>query len=244
MSDSIAERTAREDLAAAHRLTVMENLHEGVWNHFSLEHPEHPEQIFLTPGHLHWSEVCAGNLVLMGPQREIISGEHEPNVAAWIIHYPVQRARPDLKCLMHVHTPYATAMGMRPDIAFSDRSCQAAGHFYGQVAYFDTYDGSVDAEEGERMAEALGNKRVLMLRNHGVLVGGETVGHAWHNLYLLERACMFQMLAVNGASPEGLSLIPVEAAEGLAEYARNPLWQRRFGNLRRVLDKREPDYRN
>lgn len=242
MGQPSSEVSAREDLAAAHRLTVMENMHEGTWNHFSVKHPERPEQIFITPGHVHWSQVCASNLVLMGPQREIVSGELEPNVAAWIIHYPVQRARPDLQCLMHVHTPYATAMSMRTDIMFNERSCQAAAHFYDEVAYFNTYEGSFEAGEGELMAEALGDKRVLMLRNHGFLVGGETVGHAWQNLYLFERACMFQMLA-NG-NDNNLALIPVDAAAEVAAYARDPLWEHRFQNLRSVLDKREPDYVN
>ena len=242
MNQSNAVTAAREDLAAAHRLAVMENLHEGTWNHFSLKHPDHPEQIFLTPGHVHWSQVSASDLVLMGPQSEIISGELEPNIAAWIIHYPVQRARPDLQCLMHVHTPYATALSMRTDLTFNDRASQAAGHFYRGVAYFDTYDGSTEREEGERMAEALGERRVLVLRNHGYLVGGETVGHAWHNLYLFERACMFQMLA-NG-NDNNLNLISDEAAAEVAEYARTPVWQQRFRNLRSVLDANEPDYVN
>ena len=82
MSNTDSEQQARRELAAIHRLTVMENLHEGSWNHCSLEHPEHPEQIMLTPGHIHWSEVCASNLVVMGPQHEMISGNLEPNDAA------------------------------------------------------------------------------------------------------------------------------------------------------------------
>lgn len=242
MNQSISETRAREDLAAAHRLTVMENMHEGTWNHFSVKHPDNPEQIFLTPGHIHWSQVRASNLVLMGPQRDIISGELEPNVAAWIIHYPVQRARPDLQCIMHAHTPYATALSMRTDILFNDRSCQAAAHFYNDVAYFNTYEGSFEKEEGEMMAEALGDRRVLVLRNHGYLVGGETIGHAWHNLYLFERACMFQLLA--GGNDNNLALITEQAAAELAQYAHEPLWEQRFHNLRDVLDAKEPDYVN
>ena len=132
----------------------------------------------------------------MGPQQEMISGDLEPNSAAWIIHYPIQRARPDLKCLIHVHTPYATAMSMRSDITFNDRASQAAAHFFDSVAYFETYDGSTEAEEGEQMAEALGNKRVL-IDEKPRLSGGRarpsvTPGA---NMYLFERACMYQMLA-------------------------------------------------
>ena len=90
MQRTDTDRQVREDLAAAHRLAVMENLHEGTWNHFSAKQPGHPDRIYVTPGHMHWSQVTAGNLVLMGPEREMLSGEHEPNGAAWFIHYPVQ----------------------------------------------------------------------------------------------------------------------------------------------------------
>ncbi|MBS34703.1 MAG: hypothetical protein CMO26_02110 [Thiotrichales bacterium] len=236
------EQHARRQLAAAHRLTVMENFHEGTWNHFSLKHPDNPELIFLTPGHVHWKQVNASNLVLMGPQKNMVSGELEPNVAAWIIHYPIQRARPDLKCLMHVHTPYATALSMRADLRFNTRASQAAGHFHGSVAYFDTYDGSTEEEEGIRMAEALGDNKLLVLRNHGYLVGGETVGLAWHNLYMFERACMFQMLAEG--NDNNLSLIDEHAAAELEEYSRASIWDTRFDNLCALLDDKEPDYLN
>jgi ribulose-5-phosphate 4-epimerase/fuculose-1-phosphate aldolase len=244
MNAQSAEQKARRDLAAAHRLAVMENLHEGTWNHFSLKHPERPEQIFLTPGNIHWSEVCASNLALMGPQREMVAGDIEPNFAAWIIHYPIHRARPDLQCLMHAHPPYATAMSMCEGLEFNDRSCQAATHFYRDIAYFDVYDGALrEEEEGERMAAALGTRRVLVLRNHGVLVGGASVGHAWQSLYLFERACMFQMLAATVPN-RPLNLIPSEIAAKEGEYAHHPVWEERFQNLKRVLDRREPSYLN
>ena len=130
-------------------------------------------------------------------------------------------------------------MSMRTDIVFNDRASQAAAHFFDSVAYFNTYDGSTEREEGEHMAEALGDKRVLMLRSHGILVGGETIGHAWHNLYLFERACMFQMLA---GGQDSLASIPPEVASKVAEYSHTPVWETRFHNLRKILDKREPDY--
>ena len=125
-----AEQEARRDLAAAHRLAVMDGLNEGTWNHFSLMSPDDPELMLITPGQTHWSQVSAGNLALMGPRGEIVSGPVAPNGAAWIIHYPVHRARPDAKCLMHVHAPYMTALSMRKDGRLNTRSSQLAAQFH------------------------------------------------------------------------------------------------------------------
>ena len=243
MTISNSDTLARENLAAAHRLTVKENYHEGAWNHFSVKRPGKSNQIFLTPGHVHWEDVCASNLLLMGTNHEILEGETDPNVAAWLIHYPLQQARPDLECFMHVHTPYATALSMRLDIKFNDRASQAAAQFYDRVAYFDTYDGSFEDEEGTRMAEALGNKSILVMRNHGICVGGKSIGHAWFNLYLFERACMFQMLAQNGPNAT-LALIEESVAQTVADYGDNEIWAIRFENLKKWLQKTDSSYQN
>ena len=113
----------------------------------------------------------------MGPQAEIISGPKKPNDAAWIIHYPIHRANQDAKCVLHAHPPYSTALSMRKDGMLDTRCCQAAAAFHDDVAYFDLYDGILRAEEeGDRMAEILGEKRVLMMRNHGLVVTGKNVG--------------------------------------------------------------------
>lgn len=235
------EHEARCDLAAAHRMAVMDGLNEGTWNHLSLMSPVEPEQMLISPGDTHWSMVKASNLTLMGPQAEIVSGP-EPNGAAWIIHYPIHRARPDALCLMHTHPPFATALGMRKDWKLDTRCCQAAALFHGDVAYFDLYDGVLrEAEEGERMAEALGDKRVLMLRNHGVLTAAPTVAQAYMDLYLLERACMFHV----HASGDGIELnqIPEEVASKMGEWGRSGR-SGHFEGMKQVVDANEPDYRH
>ena len=236
------EGEARRELAAAHRLAVMDGLNEGTWNHLSLMSPENTEQMLISPANTHWSQVCASGLTLMGPDATLISGP-PANGAAWIIHYPVHRARTDAKCLMHAHPPYTTALGMRKDWKLDTQCCQAAAGFHRDVAYFDLYDGTLrEQEEGERMAEALGDKRVLMLRNHGVLVAGPTVGAAYADLYTLERACMFQLLAAD----EGVELnhIPEDIAVEMGGHARESPSDEHFLGMKRVLDQREPDYVN
>ncbi len=245
MNENAADHQARCDLAAAHRLAVMDGLNEGTWNHFSLMSPSEPTHMMITPTDTHWSQVRASSLAVMGPQAEMISGPKQPNDAAWIIHYPIHRANQDAKCVLHAHPPYATALSMRKGGTLDTRCCQAAAAFHDDVAYFDVYDGILREEaEGERMAQALGNKRVLMMRNHGVVVAGKNVGHAYMSLYVLERACKFQLLA-NGDDDHELNRIPEEIAAHIARAAHNgdndPGY---FTGMKEVLDAREPDYMN
>ncbi len=146
---------------------------------------------------------------------------------------------------MHVHPPYATAMAMRKDNCLDTLSSQNASVFHGDVAYFDKFDGVLrDEAEGERMAAALGRKRILMMRNHGVLVAAPDIASAYYDLYNLERACMYQMLATMDGNTE-LNRIPEDIAARLSARIRNGESDARgnFAGMRQVLDQREPDYR-
>ena len=238
-----AEYQARCDLAAAHRIAVMDQLNEGSWNHLSLMSPDVPEHMLISPGDTHWSQVNASNLAVMGPQGEMVSGPTPPNGAAWIIHYPIHRARTDAKCLLHAHPPYTTALGMRKNSTVNTLASQPAATLHDDIAYFDVYDGVLDdEEEGERMAETLGDKRVLMLRNHGVCVAGATVGSAYVALLHLERACMYQLLAT--ADDSELNVIPEQIAVEMTASARSSRSDGHFEAMKRVIDEREPDYMN
>ncbi len=239
------EREVRRDLAAAHRLAVREGLNEGVWNHLSVMSPDDPEVMLITPADTHWSLVNASNLAAIAPDgMPATEGGAEPSVAGFVIHAPVHRAIPEAKCLMHVHSPYITALSMRKDIRLDTRSSQQAAQFHGDVAYHEVYDGLLDDEdEGRRMADAMGGKRILMMRNHGAMVAGGTVGRAWIDLYQLERACMYQVLATG----EGCELnrIPRDIAAGMSAGARGGARHDRFfRGLRDLLDATEPDYVN
>ena len=148
-----AEWAARLELAAAHRLAVEHGLNEGVWNHMSLNSPDDPENILISPGHTHWDLVTASNLALMAPNGEKLAGGPPPIRAGWIIHHPVHQARADAKCVIHVHAPYITAMSIRKDMVLETRSSQQAAAFHNDVAYYEVYDGALEDEsEGQHMA--------------------------------------------------------------------------------------------
>ena len=238
-----SEYEARTDLAAAHRLAVRHGLNEGVWNHISLLHPDNDDHMLISPGHMHWSQVSASNLAHMDTEGNMISGERAPIRAGWIIHYPVHKARPDARCVLHVHAPYITAMSIRKDMLFETRSSQQSTPFHNDIVYYDVYDGLLDSEsEGFRMAETLGDKRVLMLRNHGALVVAPSVAMAYLYVYQLERACMYQLLAVAGGGE--MQLIPEEIASEMAAQSRAMTSHGHWDGMKRWIEAVEPDYKD
>jgi ribulose-5-phosphate 4-epimerase/fuculose-1-phosphate aldolase len=239
---------ARVDLAAAHRLAVRDDLHEGTWNHLSLTDPEDPSAILISPSYVHWSQVTASSLERLGPNAE----EAKRDLALWTayrIHYPVHEARPDARCVLHVHSPHVVALSMI-DVKLNQAE-QNALEFWRKTAYTSEYDGlwPDDLEQGRRMAEALGERNnLLMLRSHGAIVVGETVGLAYTRVYLLERAARAQILAMSTGQP----LLNISDSELEASFSRE--WvpvknktaylKEHFNAMKRVLDREEPDYRD
>lgn len=241
MQKNSIEYEARKDLAAAHRLAVLHGLNEGVWNHMSLVSPDDPEIMLISPGHTHWSQVTASSLAGVNRAGELVDGAAPPLRAGWIIHHPVHSARADAKCVIHVHAPYITAMSIRKDMLFEPRSSQQAARFYDDLVYYEVYDGVLASEhEGEHMAEVLGDKRVLMLRNHGALIAADSVAKAYLDLYQLERACMYQLLATAGGGE--MALIPDEIAAEMGELARKGQNLAHFEGMKRWIEHAQPDY--
>lgn len=240
--DDSAARQARVDLAALHRIVVLENIHEGTWNQFSVKVPGSPGHLFLTPGQTHFSRVTASSLVELDAEGNAVSGEGRLNVSAWAIHDPIHRARPDIACALHVHAPYSTALASIDGWRLDERGSQNAAVFYGNCAYFE-YEGVItEADEGERMSEALGDKRVLFLANHGVLVVGATIEKTMLWLYQLERACMNEALARQAGG--SLRQIPVEAARYNAELSDDSAGGEAgyLEGMKAVLDHQGQDY--
>jgi len=236
-----AAQQARIDLAALHRIAVLENLHEGTWNQFSCKVPGRPGHIFLSPGQTHFSRVTASSLVELDPAGKVVGGEGRLNVSAWAIHDPIQRARPDIRCALHVHAPHSTALSSIDGWRFNERGSQNASIFFGTVAYC-SYEGIItEADEGERMVEALGDKRVLFLANHGVLVVGETLEKAMLFLYQLERACMNEALVYSMG--RSLNSIPEDAARYNAELSKDSAGEAGYlDGMKAVLDDHGQDY--
>ena len=236
------ERAVRVDLAAAFRLAVRLDLHEGVCNHFSVMLPE-GSRFLLNRYGLHWSEVTASNLLALDAEGRVLEGEGEFEKTAFWIHSRIHRAHPRAACVLHTHMPYATALtlleGGRLEMVE-----QNALRFHDDIAYDDTYNGLVvDAAEGDRLARALGEKRVMFLANHGVIVVGASVAEAFDSLYYLERASRLQVLArmtggkLRAVRPEVVRATYAMMRDDAAKYAGA-----HFSALKRILGREEPDY--
>ena len=234
-------RQTRVDLAAVHRIAVLEGLHEGTWNHFSATVPGHPGHLLLSPGQTHFSRVTASGLLMTDPDGKVVEGSGIPNMSAWAVHAPIYRARPDLKCLLHVHSPYLTALASTDGWRLDTRGGQLAGNFHGNVAYFG-YEGIVtEDDEGERMAAALGDKSTLILANHGALVGAATIEVAFLHILALERACMTEWMVK--AAGGTIRRVPAHVAESVAAMAAEGFGEAGYiEGMKAVLDHEGQDY--
>lgn len=243
---SDAERRARIDLAACHRLAARFGFSEGIDNHMTMLVPEHAERFYLAPFGLLWSEVKASDLLELDFSGTVVAGHGLVEDTALYIHLSVHRLLPQLRCVLHTHMPYATALSMLEDPRLLMAGQNALG-FHGDIAYVDYNGLALDYDEGERLARALGDKSILMLRNHGVLVTARSAAQAFERLYFLERACQAQVLALSSGRP--LHVLPdsvvqataaqFKACDSVGGEERTAL---HFQALKRLLDRSEPDY--
>jgi ribulose-5-phosphate 4-epimerase/fuculose-1-phosphate aldolase len=243
---SEAERQARIDLAACHRLAARFGYSEGIDNHLTMLVPGRPERFLLAPFGLLWSEVRASDLLELDFRGQVVAGRGLIEDTALYIHLSVHRLKPEAQCVLHTHMPCATALAMLEDATLEMASQSAVG-FHGDIAYVDYNGLALDYAEGERMARALGARSVLILRNHGVLVTAATLAQSFERLYFLERACQAQLLALSSGRalrclPESVvraTAAQFAASERVGGQERTTL---HFAALKRLLDRTEPDY--
>ncbi|HRN75782.1 aldolase [Ottowia sp.] len=208
--DAPSVRRLRADLALALRAAAHHGLAEGVCNHFSIELPDGSERFLLNPRGLLWSEIRTEDIVLVDFDGNKLAGRHEVEPTAMYIHAAVHRLTGQA-CVLHTHMPHATALTLTEERALDTRLSQNAMRYHGRLAIDAHYNGlALDHGEGERIARAIGQADVAFLGNHGVIVCGARIDHAYDDLYYLERACQAQLLAQSSGRP----LVPV--AEELA----------------------------
>jgi len=237
-----AFRQARIDLAAALRLAHRYGFSEGICNHFSYAVPGRNDLFLLNPFAHHWSEVRASDILLVDAEGVVLDGEGTAEVSAFMIHRGVHLASPRANAVLHTHMPYATALTTLEDQRLLPLH-QTALRFYDDVAYDEDYRGLADErEEGETIGAALGDKRVLFLANHGVIVVGETIANAFDDLYYLERACQLQVLAYQSGKP--LRLLGENIARATrAQYGEiNDYGVQHFEALKRMLNREDESY--
>jgi ribulose-5-phosphate 4-epimerase/fuculose-1-phosphate aldolase len=192
---SDAEWQVRVELAAAYHMAQRNGWDELIYNHISARVPGPDNHFLINPYGLAFEEVTASNLVKVDLDGTIIGNSDYPiNGAGFTIHSAIHAARHDALCVLHLHTEAGTAVSMLEDGLLP--LSQTAMLFHNRIAFHD-YEGiALDLDERQRLIADLGDKSVMILRNHGTLVTGRSVGEAYVQMYLLEKACKSQLDAM------------------------------------------------
>jgi ribulose-5-phosphate 4-epimerase/fuculose-1-phosphate aldolase len=243
-ADAITE--ARIHLAAALRLATIHELDEGIDNHFTVQVPGDPGRYLILPFGIHWSEACASDLIVFDEAGATLQGEGKVEISARCIHAPIHRIT-GAPVVFHTHQPWATALNMLEDNRLLPAS-QSACFMVREIAYDDNYTGLAHSiAEGERLAQVMQGKPIVFMKNHGVLVTGNTVAQAYSRLYRLERVCRQQILAMSSGKP--IALLPdamvdsVRAPDPADSHPRAERERLFFEAMMRVADRELPGYR-
>jgi ribulose-5-phosphate 4-epimerase/fuculose-1-phosphate aldolase len=246
---SAAEWQIRCDLAALYRLVAHHRWTDFIYTHLSARLPGPDHHFLINRYGVNFHEMRASDLVKIDTEGRIVEPDRglsssDVNAAGFTIHSAVHMARPDLMCVIHTHTPAGIAVSAQKDglLPLSQHACM----FYGHLAYHG-YEGiALDLEERDRLVHDLGQHKAMILRNHGLLVGGASIAEAFHTIYMLERACAAQIAALSGGRE--IILPPPEVCAHTAEQFRRSSSDAHYAMawnaaLRLVEDTR-PDYRS
>jgi ribulose-5-phosphate 4-epimerase/fuculose-1-phosphate aldolase len=235
----------REDLAASFHWFARLHWHEAHANHFSVAVSDCGSEFLINPCGRHFSNVRASELLLLNTNKPMdLDGGNAPDPTAWYIHSALHRNNPKARCVMHLHSPGALALSCLEDKLLPPIDNNTA-RFFDRVAVDNCFDGmSLSEGEADRLADCIGEKPVLLMGNHGVLVVGESIAQAFDDLYYFERACQ-TYIAVLSTGREA-SIMSDEIAEKTAQQwkAYSGFAESHLCEVREILDREEPDYKN
>jgi ribulose-5-phosphate 4-epimerase/fuculose-1-phosphate aldolase len=243
-SVSAEEWKARQELACAYRLFDHLGWHELIHNHITVRVPGEDNHFLINPFGLLYREVKASNLVKIDTDGNIVGpSEHPVNPAGFVVHSAIHAARPDVHAVAHTHTTAGQAVacqkqGLLP-LSFT------AMFFTDRVAYHDFEGITLDWDERARLAHDLGDSTVMILRNHGLLACGPTMGAAFSDLYQLQRACEVQVAAQAGGAelllpPHAVALR--SAGQHKAAQDRGVESRMMFDAMTRMMIEKDPSF--
>jgi ribulose-5-phosphate 4-epimerase/fuculose-1-phosphate aldolase len=241
---SAVELAIRQDLAAAYRLCAVFGWDDLIYTHISARVPGPEHHFLVNPLGLAFEEMTASSLVKIDLHGNVIGDtELAPNAAGFVIHGGIHEAREDAGCVIHLHTEAGMALSCLEEGLLP--LTQHAMRFHGRIGYHD-YEGiALTTGERERLVNDLGQGAALVLRNHGTLTVGPSVGHAFVEMFYLEKAARCQLLAQ--ASAQRLRVPDASLAQMTADQWTTDLRRsdsREWPSLLRRLDRLETSYRN
>ncbi len=243
-----AEWQARVDLAACYRLVDLYGMSDMMANHISMRVPDEEGAFLINAYGMMYEEITASSLVKIDVEGNILSKpdfgdlDYGINKAGYVIHSAVHEARHELACVIHTHSWASMAVsalecGLLP-------LTQTAMRFL-KIGYHDYQGVVLDTAEQASLLKDLGNGEALILRNHGALVVGRTVGEAFNWMHRLELSCRSQLAAM--ACKTSLVQVPRPVLEetwnNYQPGTRRPYGQMEWPALLRKLDRLDPDYK-
>lgn len=249
---SESEWQTRVDLAAFYRLVAIYGMSELIYNHVTARVPGTEREFLINPYGLMYEEITASCLVKIDLDGKVLlqgDQEYGVNIGGYVIHSAVHSARHDIACIAHTHTEAGMAVaamkcGLLP-------LTQNAMLILDNIGYHDYEGPAVDVGERERLVADLGDRFLLILRNHGLLACGRSIADAFRNLYYLETACRAQARAM--AAGTELNIPSQEVRQRTAVSLARSSGQKRpedthealtWRALRRKLDRMDPSYAN
>ncbi len=242
---STQEWDARVQLAAAYRIFHMLGWTELIYNHISLRVPGPDRHFLINPFGMHYSEVTASSLVKVDLVGNIIGNAQWPiNPAGFTPHATIHAHIPDAHCIMHTHTTAGLAVACLED-GLSQSNFYSA-QLYGKLAYHDFEGITVHPDEGPRLLRSIGDRRAVILRNHGLLAWGDSVPRAFAILWLLQRACEIQLATLSMGRPRMISedIQRKCTADSLQFHPTFGAGRDVFAALTRMVDRADASYRD
>jgi ribulose-5-phosphate 4-epimerase/fuculose-1-phosphate aldolase len=245
---SEAEWKIRVDLAAAYRLVAQFGWDDLVFTHISARIPGPEHHFLINPYGLLFDEICASNLVKIDMNANVVLDVGYPvNPAGFTIHSAVHEAREDAKCVLHLHTADGTAVStLKEGLLPLNQTAQLV---ISDLAYHDYEGVAFDHSERPRLQKDLGQKSTMLLRNHGTLTLGHSVGAAFTRMYFLERSCTMQVrtlaqlgskFALHESDPSVIEKNAMIGSAGVAAASDFLVWPA----LLRKLDRVDPGYKS
>lgn len=245
---SDTEWRIRCDLAALYRLVAHHRWTDFIYTHLSARLPG-PEHHFLINKYgVNFHQMRASDLVRIDLDGNVVEtgdlSSRQVNAAGFTIHSAIHMARPDLMCVAHTHTSAGIAVSAQKDGLLP--ISQHALKFFGRLAYHGYEGVALDLNERDRLVADLGPHKAMILRNHGLLVGGTSIAEAFHMIYMLERACAAQVDALSGGRE--IIVPPHEVCEHTAEQFRKQENDTHYSMVwdaaLRLIEDGRPDYRS